>query len=121
MPSLRSCSVGPPRSAIPGRTRLTRHPCRVAHCAEPPLGLSKGRAPQKPKRGGLTAGLTTIGRVPPCRSELAREKCRDTAGIQTARVIVDVHREQARSHRRAKAEQKQSKSRAKTGLRTPTL
>ncbi|VVO56727.1 hypothetical protein PS858_00565 [Pseudomonas fluorescens] len=28
-PSLRSCSVGPPRSAIPGRARLTRHPCRV--------------------------------------------------------------------------------------------
>ena len=41
----------------------------------------------------------------PCRSELAREKRQDTAGIQTARVIVDVHREQARSHRRA--EQKQ--------------
>ncbi len=43
MPSLRSCSVGPPRSAIHGRARLTRHPCRVAHCAEPPLGLSRGR------------------------------------------------------------------------------
>jgi hypothetical protein len=46
MPSLRSCSVGPPPSAIHGRGRLTRHPCRVAHCAEPPLGLSMGRAPQ---------------------------------------------------------------------------
>jgi hypothetical protein len=57
MPSLRSCSVGPPPSAIHGRGRLTRHPCRVAHCAEPPLGLSRGRAPQKAKRGGLPAGL----------------------------------------------------------------
>ncbi|CAI8899081.1 hypothetical protein EMIT0P291_320012 [Pseudomonas sp. IT-P291] len=47
MPSLRSCSVGPPRSAIHGRTRLTRHPCRVAHCAEPALGLTRGRAPQQ--------------------------------------------------------------------------
>ncbi|SDT18534.1 hypothetical protein SAMN04490191_3428 [Pseudomonas lini] len=47
MPSLRSCSVGPPPSAIHGRGRLTRHPCRVAHCAEPPLGLSRGRIPQK--------------------------------------------------------------------------
>jgi hypothetical protein len=47
MPSLRSCSVGPPPSAIHGRGRLTRHPCRVAHCAEPALGLSMGRAPQK--------------------------------------------------------------------------
>ncbi|MCP1501050.1 hypothetical protein J2Y86_005757 [Pseudomonas migulae] len=45
MPSFRSCSVGPPPSAIHGRGRLTRHPCRVAHCAEPPLGLTRGRPP----------------------------------------------------------------------------
>ena len=50
MPSLRSCSVGPPPSAIHGRGRLTRHPCRVAHCAEPPLGLSRGRLPPQPPR-----------------------------------------------------------------------
>jgi len=51
MPSLRSCSVGPPPSAIHGRGRLTRHPCRVAHCAEPALGLTKGRRPQqRPRR-----------------------------------------------------------------------
>jgi hypothetical protein len=50
MPSLRSCSVGPPPSAIHGRGRLTRHPCRVAHCAEPPLGLTRGRVPQKRPR-----------------------------------------------------------------------
>jgi len=50
MPSLRSCSVGPPRSAILGRGRLTRHPCRVAHCAEPALGLSRGRLPPQPPR-----------------------------------------------------------------------
>jgi hypothetical protein len=44
MPSLRSCSVGPPPSAIHGRGRLTRHPCRVAHCAEPAFGLwERGR------------------------------------------------------------------------------
>jgi hypothetical protein len=43
MPSLRSCSVGPPRPAIHGLTRLTRHPCRVTHYAEPPLGLSKAQ------------------------------------------------------------------------------
>jgi len=59
MPSLRSCSVGPPPSAIHGRRQLTRHPCRVAHCAEPPLGLTRGQEDQKPKpkRGGLPAGL----------------------------------------------------------------
>jgi len=46
MPSLRSRSVGPPRWAILGPARLTRHPCRVAHCAEPPLGLSMGQEDQ---------------------------------------------------------------------------
>ena len=50
MPSLRSCSVGPPRSAIHGRARLTRHPCRVTHCAEPALGLPKGQADQDQKQ-----------------------------------------------------------------------
>ena len=34
----------------------------------------------------------------PCRSEHAREKPESTAGIQNARVIVDVHREPARSY-----------------------
>ena len=43
MPSLRSCSVGPPPSAIHGRGRLPRHPCRSAHCAEPALGLPTGQ------------------------------------------------------------------------------
>ncbi|SDQ77538.1 hypothetical protein SAMN04490195_1797 [Pseudomonas moorei] len=55
MPSLRSCSVGPPPSAIHGRGRLTRHPCRVAHCAKPALSLSRGQEDQKQKRGGLTS------------------------------------------------------------------
>ena len=59
MPSLRSCSVGPPRWAILGPARLNRHPCRFTHCAEPPLGLSRGQENQKPKqkRGGLSADL----------------------------------------------------------------
>ncbi|VVP53728.1 hypothetical protein PS854_05505 [Pseudomonas fluorescens] len=76
MPALRSCSVGPPPSAIHGRGRLTRHPCRVAHCAAPALGLSRGQENQKPKptptRGGLPAGLFVgFVRIPPCRSRLA--------------------------------------------------
>jgi len=33
-----------------------------------------------------------------CRSEPAREKPEDTAGYQASRVIVDLHREQARSY-----------------------
>jgi hypothetical protein len=47
---------------------LARHPCRVAHCAEPALGLSRGRAPQKPNRGGLPAGLIVRLYTAPCRS-----------------------------------------------------
>ena len=78
IPSLRSCSVGPPRSAIHGRTRLTRHPCRVAHCAEPPLGLSRGQEDQKPKRGGLLAGLIAIERVPPVGASLLAKNARTT-------------------------------------------
>ena len=34
-----------------------------------------------------------------CRSELAREECKDTAFNQMTRVIVDDFREQARSYR----------------------
>ncbi|QFG30862.1 hypothetical protein F6476_17625 [Pseudomonas umsongensis] len=52
---------GSPRWAIHGPARLNRHPCRFTHCAEPPLGLSRGQENQKPKqqqkRGGLTADL----------------------------------------------------------------
>ncbi|MNR10532.1 hypothetical protein D3C85_1267890 [compost metagenome] len=84
MPSLRSCSVGPPRSAIHGRTRLTRHPCRVAHCAEPALGLPTGQIKIKSQSYSVPVGAM-----------LAREKRLNNAIIQTARVIVDVHREQA--------------------------
>ena len=36
----------------------------------------------------------------PCRSEPARDARKSAAFIQAARVIVDVHREQARSYRR---------------------
>jgi hypothetical protein len=36
-----------------------------------------------------------------CRSEHAREEPEDDTGIQTSRVIVDVHREQARSYKKA--------------------
>ena len=45
----------------------------------------------------VTRGLPAT--TPPCRSEPAREGRKATAGNQTARVIVDDHREQARSYR----------------------
>ena len=40
-----------------------------------------------------------IAQTFPCRSELAREEPEGGAFIQKARVIVNVHREQARSYR----------------------
>jgi len=67
MPSLRSCSVGPPPSAIPGRGRLTRHPCRVAHYSEPALGLSRGRLPpQPPRRPESRPGSTVVRTLSHC-------------------------------------------------------
>jgi hypothetical protein len=105
MPSLRSCSVGPPRWAIHGPARLNRHPCRFTHCAEPPLGLSRGQENQKPdqdqrpKRGSLKADLITGLSPPPCGSQPAGDGLQGNAFIQTSRVIVDVHRQQAGSHR----------------------
>jgi len=35
IPSHRPCSVGPPRSAIPGRVAANPASCRVTHCAKP--------------------------------------------------------------------------------------
>jgi hypothetical protein len=46
VPSFRSRSVGTPPRAILGPSRLSRHPCRSTHCAEPPLGLPMGRVDQ---------------------------------------------------------------------------
>jgi hypothetical protein len=43
IPSLRRRSVGPPPSAIHGGGRLSRHPCRSAHCATPAFSLHPSR------------------------------------------------------------------------------
>ena len=46
VPSFRFRSVGTPPRAILDPSRLSRHPCREAHCAESPLGLPMGRVDQ---------------------------------------------------------------------------
>ncbi|WP_218585659.1 hypothetical protein, partial [Pseudomonas izuensis] len=63
----------------------------------PHEGARKSKA--KAERGGLTADLISRMNAFHCRSEPAREKRPDNAGIQAVRVIVDVLREQARSYR----------------------
>jgi hypothetical protein len=88
VPSLRSCSVGPPRWALLGPARLNRHPCRFTHCAEPPLGLSMGQENQKPnqQRGGLKADLIGSRTHSPCRSQ----RCGDPTCRRTRRCGVPV-------------------------------
>jgi len=43
VPSLHHCSEGTPRRAIPGPSRLSRHPCRSTLSTTIPFGLLKGR------------------------------------------------------------------------------
>ncbi|MNR59799.1 hypothetical protein D3C85_1811350 [compost metagenome] len=50
------------------------------------------------REGGCRHGAITPGSLT-CRSELARDELEGDAFIQTTRVIVNVHREQARSYR----------------------
>ena len=73
----RCCGVRPLVRPSAGSAQwATRHGCRVSR-----------RRPWMADGGGL------------CRSELAREKPEGTAGCQAPRIIVDLHREQARSYR----------------------
>jgi hypothetical protein len=49
----------------------------------------------------IASKLAPTGKRPNCRSELARENPECAAGCQVSRVIVDDHREQAGSYRKA--------------------
>ena len=61
MPSLRHCSVGPPRRAIHGPARLSRHPCRDAHCAMPAFGqrglTGRPRSRSRARAGHIPASM----------------------------------------------------------------
>ena len=115
MPSLRHCSGGPPPSAIHGRGRLPRHPCRGAPCATPAFGLwerggrseakakqSKAKQRQDQKIAAFGSSLTVCAHLCsapiPCRSELARDGLTGIAFVLIKTVIVNALREQARSH-----------------------
>jgi hypothetical protein len=57
MPSLRSCSVGAPRPAIHGLTRLTRHPAGLPTAQNLHSASRGGENREKQKRGELTLDL----------------------------------------------------------------
>jgi hypothetical protein len=59
------------------------------------MGQENQKPNQKPKRGGLTADLIAGLSAIPCVSQPAGDERPDNAILQTGRVIVDVHREQA--------------------------
>jgi len=73
MPSLRSCSVGPPPSAIHGRGRLTRHPAGLPTAQNLHSASRRGRCIPS-RRGGLVADLAvgwcayTCANTVPCGS-----------------------------------------------------
>ncbi len=120
VPSLRHCSVGPPRRAIHGPARLSRHPCRDAHCAMPAFGQRglTGRPDQKQSKSGAHAGIY-VAEPPPSRASSLphwisgehkfmsdTEPLWERACSRRGRHIQHLHwltlrfREQARSHRR---------------------
>ena len=71
VPSLRSCSVGSPPSAIPGRARLTRHPCRVTTAQNLHSAFRRGGQIKIKRPDGLIADLMSvkvIGGEHPCHS-----------------------------------------------------
>ena len=102
VPSLRPCSVGPPRWAIHGPARLSRHPCRDAHSTRPAFGQRglTGRKDQDQDQNqsrkqsknwgichlwlrhcypsklhtGFSLATTLTWTKEPCGSELAREE-----------------------------------------------
>jgi hypothetical protein len=56
------------------------------------------------------SAITVMPVIKLCRSEHAREKLEGTTGYQVSRVIVDVHREHARSYTEGKPKRQTAKS-----------
>jgi hypothetical protein len=72
IPSLRSCSVGPPRPAIHGLTRLPRHPAEVPTAQNLHSASRGGGNREKQKRGELTLDL--FGEKPKPYTDLLWER-----------------------------------------------
>jgi hypothetical protein len=94
MPSLRHCSGGPPPSAIHGRGRLPRHPCRGAPCATPAFGLWErgSRSRSRSKAEATATARSTASRASPLPQ---------LDGVHPEKIVrlTGRHRRQASSHR----------------------
>jgi len=113
MPSLRPCSGGPPPSAIHGRGRLPRHPCRGAPYARPAFSLwftghinINIKSQINSYRGGLVADLSLAAvHRSHCRSEPAlggiptMAVCQATSSSTDTTPSSGCRPEQAHSHR----------------------
>ncbi len=91
MPSLRHCSGGPPPSAIHGRGRLPRHPCRGAPCAMPAFGLWERGGRSRSKAEATATARSTASRASPLPQ---------LDGVHPEKIgrLTDRHRRQASSH-----------------------
>jgi hypothetical protein len=83
MPSLRHCSVGPPRPAIHSLTRLSRHPCRDAHCATPAFGLWERGGWSKIKSNGNGNGNGNGNCNCNCNCNRNRNRCRSCRRLRS--------------------------------------
>ena len=111
VPSRRFCSVGTPRRAIHGPSRLSRHPCRSTHSTESPLGLPGGQADQKhcgPEAADLFGGEVCDPRIFTLWERACSRCKRRGISVESRRC----HRRQARLHIKCKR---------KSGLKLPSF
>jgi hypothetical protein len=89
MPSLRHCSGGPPPSAIHGRRRLPRHPCRGAPCAIPAFGLWEWGGRSKAKAKATAEADANIKRSQP---RFARQLLQSGRALARLQLLMLMHR-----------------------------
>ncbi len=113
MPSLRHCSGGPPPSAIHGRGRLPRHPCRGILAAVPPaqrLRSASGKGADRSRSRSKAKATATATATATARSTASRAGSLPQLdwvhpgkiGRLTGRHRSDAATRQANSHKKSK-------------------
>jgi hypothetical protein len=92
MPSLRHCSGGPPPSAIHGRGRLPRHPCRGAPCAIPAFGLWERGNRSKSKSKATATARSKDRSLASLDSSYRGRRCTHAAHHSTGRALARLQR-----------------------------